>query len=400
MSLRFTRLTRPNIRQLQPDRRITEHGITVARLKDGDARYSVNVMVDGQRVHRVVGRESDGTTRSQAERFIEKVRTDARLGRLDLPKGRKTPLKFSDAADQYIKKLESEGGKNIENKKRHFSLHLKPFFKSQTIKTISEFTVGQHIGKRLQSGASNATINRELETLRHLFRMAVKWKWLDKPPCEIEPLKESEGRIIALTKEQAAALLKGAIEDEDTYCWLFVMFGLNTAMRHREILSSRFEHIDYERLRLHIPKAKGGAREQPITPELAEVLRKEQETADCPWVFPSPRPNSSLTGHRHRMDEPFRRAVKRAELDPALVTPHVMRHTAITNLVKSGADIPTIQKISGHKTVEMVLRYTHVHDDHIDQAIRAIGTPIPERAVNKNPDAITHRLHAVGKKPG
>jgi site-specific recombinase XerD len=82
------------------------------------------------------------------------------------------------------------------------------------------------------------------------------------------------------------------------------------------------------------------------------------------------------------MDKPFRRAVVRAGLDPALVTPHVMRHTAITALVKAGIDLPTIQKISGHKTLSMVLRYTHVHGLHIDQAIRAIGRGVGERPTN------------------
>ena len=59
MPLRFTRLTRPAVRKLQAGERITEHGITAEGLKDGDVRYSVNVMVDGERIHRVVGRESD-----------------------------------------------------------------------------------------------------------------------------------------------------------------------------------------------------------------------------------------------------------------------------------------------------------------------------------------------------
>ena len=67
MALRFTKLDRPSIRRLKLGEKITEHGITAERLKDGDVRYSVNVMVDGERVHRVVGRESDSTTRTQAE---------------------------------------------------------------------------------------------------------------------------------------------------------------------------------------------------------------------------------------------------------------------------------------------------------------------------------------------
>jgi site-specific recombinase XerD len=97
------------------------------------------------------------------------------------------------------------------------------------------------------------------------------------------------------------------------------------------------------------------------------------------------------------MDKPFRRAVDRAQLDPAAITPHVMRHTSITNLVEAGVDLPTIQKISGHKTLAMVLRYAHVHDHHIDRAIRAIGRSIPEPTENKTTDTATLKLH-IGKK--
>ncbi len=102
MPLRFTRLNRPNIRALGIGENITEQGITAERMSDGDIRYSVNIMVDGERIHRVIGRESDGTTRSQAETFIEKARTEAREGRLALPKGRKSPLTFSKSAKLYL----------------------------------------------------------------------------------------------------------------------------------------------------------------------------------------------------------------------------------------------------------------------------------------------------------
>ena len=101
MAIKFTRLTRPEIRKLQAGERITEHGITAEGLKDGDTRYSVNIMVDGERIHRVIGRGSDGTTRTQAEDFIAKARAEAREGRLNLPKGRKLHLTFAVAADSY-----------------------------------------------------------------------------------------------------------------------------------------------------------------------------------------------------------------------------------------------------------------------------------------------------------
>jgi len=62
MALKFSRLDRPSIRRMKPGDRIREHGIIVECLRNRDIRYSVNVMVDGQRIHRVIGRGSDGTT--------------------------------------------------------------------------------------------------------------------------------------------------------------------------------------------------------------------------------------------------------------------------------------------------------------------------------------------------
>jgi hypothetical protein len=55
-----------------------------------------------------------------------------------------------------------------------------------------------------------------------------------------------------------------------------------------------------------------------------------------------------------------------------------MRHTAITKLVQAGVDLPTIKRISGHKTMKMVERYTHVHGKHIDAGIAVLGRALPE----------------------
>jgi len=280
-------------------------------------------------------------------------------------------------------------------KRRQLRSCLKPFFGSQRLDVISTFTVDRYKRRRLDTGVSKGTVSLELATLSHLFSKAIEWKWLKSRPCKISPLDKSIGRIIALTEDQEGALLKAASADGDPYCSLFVAFGLNTAMRHSEILHARFDHLDFEHNRLFIPEAKAGTREQPITPELAAILKRERDMAEdqAGWIFPSPRPGASLTGHRDRMGKPFRRVVVAAGLDPKLVTPHVMRHTAITNLVKAGVDLPTIQRISGHKTLAMVMRYTHIHGDHIDRAIRTIGRAFPEPTANKSADMTTQGLH-------
>src|SRR5206468_4113546 len=112
MARDFIKLNRPTMRKLLPGCKITEHAITFERLANGDGVFSVNVMADGQRIHRIIGRESEGVTRTQAVEFIEKVRTEARQGRLSLPPGRKTHITFTDAAKNYLNRLEQTNGKN------------------------------------------------------------------------------------------------------------------------------------------------------------------------------------------------------------------------------------------------------------------------------------------------
>src|SRR6478736_8279398 len=105
----FQRLTRPNMRKLAPGQKLTENGICFERLASGDGLYTVNIMVDRIRIHRVIGRESEGTTRTQCETFIETTRTAAREDRLALPTGRKVALPFAEAANEYLAKLTEIG---------------------------------------------------------------------------------------------------------------------------------------------------------------------------------------------------------------------------------------------------------------------------------------------------
>jgi len=148
------------MRQLAPGDTITEHGITFERLPTGDGVFAVNIMVDGQRIHRVIGRESDGTTRTQAEEFIEKARRDAREGRLHLPKGRKIALGFREAATRYLQRLGEEGGKDLVMKRRRLNLHLVPFFSDMPLSQLSTFDIERYKKSRVGEGAKVGTVHR------------------------------------------------------------------------------------------------------------------------------------------------------------------------------------------------------------------------------------------------
>ena len=120
MSAIFSKLTRANMKSLKSGEKIQENGIIYTKLSNGDAVFSINIMVDGRRIHRTVGKESRGTTRTQAEEYINKLYNDAKEDRLNLPKGRKNVFTFAEAFKQYIDIISHTDGKDIRNKKHRF----------------------------------------------------------------------------------------------------------------------------------------------------------------------------------------------------------------------------------------------------------------------------------------
>ena len=88
------------------------------------------------------------------------------------------------------------------------------------------------------------------------------------------------------------------------------------------------------------------------------------------WLFSS---KKSKTGHCVNINKPFRRVVIAAGLNVNEVVRHTLRHTAITHLVQAGVDLPTVKRISGHKTLQMVERYSHQNGSHIQAAMDKLG---------------------------
>jgi integrase len=368
----MTRLSRTAIRQLLPGQKLTLRGITVECLAGGNLRYSVQAMVDGQRLHKVIGLASAGATLPQAEAFLEKAKTEASEGRLRLPRGRKLPLRFATAAARYIAVLEASGGKNLRAKRCHLRDHLVPFFADSPLSGISEFDLRRYAKQRQAAGAAVSTTNRELTTVSHLFTIGLEQGWLSSRPCKVHRLPGEKQRIVALSKEEKQALLQAAIADYDPDTFLFTLIGLMVGLRHSEIMRVRFSDIDFDNYRLNVPVGKTGARVAMLTPSLCQVLRREQVMRDdqSGWLFPA-RPGGKGP-HRARMQKAFRRVVEAARLDPKRIVPHAMRHTLCTDLAQSGADIATIMRISGHRSYAVVLKYIHICDQHIDRAMATL----------------------------
>jgi integrase len=390
-------LNKEGMLRLQPGERLAEHGIEYERLPDGDGVFRINIMVNGVRIHRTLGRISDGVTPKRAWECAGELRSRALHDRLGLRKGRKTDMPFAEAAERYLDELSRTNGKDLVEKGRRLSLHLIPFFGAMPLSKIDALSVDRYKTLRrgepslrggIRRGAdaavrrvanadrltSKGTINRELAVLSHLMNRAVEWGWLQSNPVRMRRFHEERTQFEYLTTEEMTRLVASAASDPHPQIHAFVMIALHSAMRAGEILSLKREFIDFDKLVIRLPTAKTGARDVPISPSLLEFLQQYlQSAAGSCWLFPAA---SSKSGHTEELRRPWQRIVAAAGLATRRITRHTLRHTAITHLVQAGVDLPTVQRVSGHKSFEMVFRYSHQNQQHVQDALRKLDARI------------------------
>ncbi|WJI14955.1 site-specific integrase [Pseudoxanthomonas winnipegensis] len=352
----FAKLTRGGMRGLQPGQSLSEHGITYTRLAGGDGRWTVNVMVNRRRHHQVVGLESEGYTRTQAEDVVATLKAAKRADAHGVTGSRRpASMTVRQAADDYLAYLRVHSGRDITAKGMRFREHLVPHLGSIGVARFTSDDWMAYIAKRRGERASDSTINRERSALLHMLNTMRKRKLLAAVP-DLERLREADGKIIYLTPAESQRLLRAAANDQSQLAHPFVMVTLYTGLRHEAALNLRARDVDVERRVLWIGRDKAGRREQPMPQVLADYLGELTEGLDPDaWIFASKRAKS---GRAYQMNSVFERCVQRAGITKH-VTPHTMRHTAATNAAHAGLDAATIQAMGGWRTRAMAERYTH-----------------------------------------
>ena len=229
-------------------------------------------------------------------------------------------------------------------------------------------------------GLSRATRARRLSAIRQFTRFALEEGWREDDPA-IRIAGPGRAKRIPRTLDQAQiqALLdaapgigRGRIDRTRNICMIELLYA--TGMRVTELVSLPVAGCRGDPAVLVIRGKGGKDRMVPLGQAARTALRDWLEIRDnapqgsplyrllagrgARWLFPAP----GAAGHLPRQS--FSRLLGQmavaAGIDPARVTPHVIRHAFATHLLEGGADLRSIQMLLGHADLGTTEIYTHV----------------------------------------
>lgn len=224
----------------------------------------------------------------------------------------------------------------------------------------------------------NSTVKYNLGCIKRLIKHIKKLGY-GVADVEVPVVKVKNKQIKTLTVEQQERLLQefsnpsprqglGPKVKKDLLEWHDVCVCLfSTGCRVSEILEMKWSQVDLDNKLFYIYRKKTDSNSVlPMSDKAYEILSKRQRIHE--YVFPNP----TLTSHRRYSSETFAAACKRADLDG--ITFHKIRHTVITNYCNAGLSLQQTMCLSGHSSINSLMRYNHLTShDVVDRAREIIN---------------------------
>lgn len=241
---------------------------------------------------------------------------------------------------------------------------LDEFFGSYSLAAIDQKLVARFRDMRLRGtgdrkAVGDSTTRKEIYMLSKVLGFAESEKGITLPrgnPVEkIRKPSEGSGRDRRLNADEWEELETQVKKSCSPYLWPAVQLAVETAMRQGELLALRWEHIDRARGIAFLPETKNGqARAVPLSSRALTVLN----------ALPRDISGNVLPVERLTLYHAFIAACKRASI--ANFTFHDLRHEALSRLAERGDfSILELAEVSGHKTLQMLKRYTHLNAERL-----------------------------------
>lgn len=274
------------------------------------------------------------------------------------------PTLLSDALLHYQRTV-SVLKKGYEQEKYRIEQLRRSALGSMPVHSISSVDIASYRDWRLQGinrktgkQLSPATVRLEMSLLSNFFDLArIEWGYTRSPnPCvDVRKPKLPPGRDRRMTAREERQILRYAYGHSNAEVYSIIVLALATAMRQGEILALRWEHINFRTRVAHLPDTKNGTkRDIPLSAKARDALTRlgvKQEGR----VF---------SYSNHGIKSTWRFMLQKLSIEDLHF--HDLRHEAISRMFELGTlDMMEIAAISGHKSLSMLKRYTHLRANRL-----------------------------------
>jgi integrase/recombinase XerD len=232
-----------------------------------------------------------------------------------------------------------------------------------------------------ERGLSPATASRRRAAVRQFYRFAVEEGWrADDPARRVEAPRRGRPLPKLLSRDEVAALIGAAGEKDGAAglrlaCLVELLYA--SGLRVSELVALPLAAVIRDPAFVMV-KGKGGkTRLAPLNHAAREAVKTylavrrgflAPGVKESPWLFPSPRGAEGRLTTR-RLAQLLDEAAADAGIDPARVSPHVLRHAFATHLLEGGADLRVVQTLLGHADIATTQIYTHVAETRLRETV-------------------------------
>ena len=271
---------------------------------------------------------------------------------------------IKEFCDLYIKrhaKIKKKESSMIEDQ-RLIRLQIIPHFGKLKVTDLTRAMIIKH-HESLYNTPYMA--NRFLALFSKMMNLAEKWEFrpLYSNPCKhVDRYPEKPRKVYLMTNEleRVGSAMRELKDIESKYVLSAIQILILTGCRTGEILSLKWEYIDFENSCMNLPDTKTGERNIHLNPSALYILKNLERKLE--YVFVSRVKNKRITTIRLT----WKKICKIADLTN--VRPHDLRHTFGSHAVNNGFSLPIIAKMLGHKDLKTTQRYAHLHDDPVKKA--------------------------------
>ena len=313
--------------------------------KRGDSKYWwIDYIYMGKRI-----RESTNTvSKTKAQKILDIKRGDIARGRYKLaPDKRK---RFSEIVPEFL-----EWGRIHKSPRSTDRFRVKPLLEFWGNTRLADITAKQVESYIKTRPVANATINKEIQTLKRILNLAIEWHYLSENPLKrLRGLPEPPKTHRWIKPEEIQALTNIC----RNHCQLkhlryIILIAVLTGMRKSELLNLKWEHVDLDLRRITVKHTKHYRNRYIPMSEQVYRLFADQIPKYGEYVF-SKRNGAKYT----RCDRSLASAVRLAGVPKC--TLHDFRATWATEMLSSGVDVETVRTYGGWKDLHTLLRYVEV----------------------------------------